>query len=55
MYVSLRTNCKRDKVQHLHVQIVCITCLLDYCVITRIPSRTNHEIDKVQHFHVQTV
>ena len=42
----LRTNCKRVKDQHLHVQIVGMSYfynsvfILAYCVITPIPSRT---------------
>ena len=31
------------------------SCLLDYCVITRIPSRTNQERGKLQHFLVETM
>ena len=26
MKSNLRTNCKKAKVQHLHVQIVCMSC-----------------------------
>ena len=41
------TNCKRSKVEHLHLQIVyelfLLSCLLDYCVITRIFSCMNLE------------
>ena len=38
----LHTNCKRDKVQHLHVQIVCLSYFYNPAywinVIPRIPS-----------------